>query len=92
VPATGGRSHVKKVLEKRGYRVTPGVGMPGGINAEPLEPLAPPKTKPLAEDIVRANAKRILATEPDKRKLSKGELRELVVERHGKPSKELNKK
>lgn len=92
VPATGGRAHVKKVLEKRGYRVTNGVGVPSGICATPLESLEPVKSKPLANDIIRENAKRILKEEPDKRKLSKNELRELVVERHGKPSQELTKK
>ncbi len=90
VPQSGGRAHIKKVLNDRGYDVRAGgVGVTNGITAIPRQPESPPMSKPLAEDLIRDNANAILKREPDKRKLSTRELRDLVVERHGKPSREL---
>lgn len=88
IPATGGRGHIKKVLEERGYRVRRGDGVSNGMSVERIE-TQPAKTIPLAEDLIAKNTKEMLASQPHMRKLKKQEIREAVIEKHGKPSRQL---
>lgn len=88
VPATGGKAHVKKVLEKRGYRVRRGDCATHGLAVEAIEEPSKPTT-PLADDLVRENTVKMLRKNPELARLPKSELREAVIEKHGKPSRQL---
>ena len=82
VPATGGRSHVKRVLEKRGFRVTPGTAVQHGMSIEAI-PSPPPKAKRMGEDMIRDNAQKMIAEDPSLARLSKRDLKEAVIAKHG---------
>lgn len=84
VPATGGRSYIRKLCEKRGWACEGAVKVKA---AEPLsDPLAPENCKPLGEDIIRDRAAEMVRKNPDLKRKSRRELREAVLEKHG-PSK-----
>ena len=77
VPATGGRSHIKKVCEMTGRSCTGAV--------EYTAPAKPdPKPVRLAEDLVQKQMQEYIADNPDLgRDLPK--LREEVIDKHGAP-------
>lgn len=77
VPATGGRSHIKRVCEKRGW------GCEGSVKTRKAS-RAPAQAVPLAEDIVQKTIKEQVAQDPGLARKPKAELREMVIAKHGK--------
>jgi hypothetical protein len=79
VPATGGRGHVQKVCEKRGWSCK------GSVNVKSAAPkrdaIKSPKTD-LAEDIVQAEVNKRIKRDPANAKRSRAELREEVIGKH----------
>lgn len=84
VPSHAVRDHIKKVCEQRGWTCEGSVTAKG--RGPESDPLAIENCVPLAEDIIRSNANRMVRENPDLARKSKRELRELVLEKHG-PSK-----
>jgi hypothetical protein len=70
------RGHVKKVLEERGMEMT----TDGNVKTVQREP---PKRKRLADDIADAAGQEMVARDPSLAKLSKRELREAAIDKHG---------
>lgn len=83
VPATGGRAYVKQLMARRGWSCE------GAVSAAGREPERDPMDTavPLAEDLIRSNARQMVQDNPDLKRLSRRELRERVLEKHG-PSKQ----
>lgn len=78
IPATGGRGHVRKVLESQGR------GCRGVMEFESDAGQVAPKPKiRLGEDIIQQNIKRMVAADPDKARKPMQELREEVIAKHG---------
>lgn len=77
-----GRSHIKSLLEKRGW------GAEGAVNLQPKGPESDPHepSVPVAENLVPSLASDMVRKDPSLIKHSKQELREMVYEKHG-PSK-----
>lgn len=76
------RDHIKKICESRGWACH------DAVECEHRPPEQDPHTSgpPMAEDLVRQHARRMVHQDPSMRKLSRQELREAVIEKHG-PSK-----
>lgn len=79
VPFGGARSYMRKLCEKRGWACE------GAVNVEHRQPERDPlESAPrLAEDLIRDNARRMVAKDPSLKRLGKRELRQAVIERHG---------
>ncbi len=82
LPTGSERDHIKKICESRGWAVN------GAVECEYRQPDQDPHTSGpvMAEDLVRQNARRMVHQDPSLKKLSRQELREAVIEKHG-PSK-----
>lgn len=79
VPPTGGRGHIRKICEQRGWAHEGVVTVKGRNDApNPLDS----KEKRLGEDLVRENMRKHLAKNPGCN-LSHGELRHTIIEKHG---------
>lgn len=80
VSPSGGRNQVKRTLEKRGW------GSEGLVNVKPAQytPAMDAPDIPLGEDIVRDVACEMVKKDPSLRKKKKAELREMVIDKHGK--------
>lgn len=78
VPATGGRSHIKKVLEKRGWQSD------GAVTTPYVEPASDPHEQKvaLAPDIVKNLACEMVKKDPSLRRKTKAELTEKVLDKH----------
>ena len=77
VPPTGGRNHIKRILEKRGW------GCEGLVNVAPAQNVPEPKQVKLAPDVVRDLACAKVRKNPDLRRKTKAELSEMVIAEHG---------
>lgn len=79
IPFDGARSYIRKLCEKRGWACE------GAVNLEARQPDSDPHEQavPLAEDLVRSNAKRMVEKNPDLARLSRRELRQRVLAQHG---------
>lgn len=82
IPAVGGKGHVKRVLEKRGYRVKRSDSASHGLGVEAIQQ-PPPKAKRMGNDLIRDNAQKMIQQDPSLAKLSKRDLKEAVIEKHG---------
>lgn len=82
VPATGGKGHVKKVCEQRGF------GCDGAVAVKAAEVAPPKKQVRLAPSLVNEYVQRHVAANPSLASKPKRELREMVTELHGSPKKE----
>lgn len=79
-----GRTYIKRLCEKRGWACDGAVSV---NHRQPEDdPLDEKHCVPLAEDIVRDNARRMIAKNPDLARMDRRELREKVIAEHG-PSK-----
>lgn len=79
VNRSDGRSYIKKLLERRGWACDGGVNVKGRApERDPFE-----NAKPLADDLVAETARDMIKADPEVGKLSRGELRERIVEKHG---------
>lgn len=76
------RDHIKKIVEQRGWACS------GAVECDGREPDHDPHTTaaPMGADLVRRYGQRMVAQDPSLRKLSRNELREAVLDKHG-PSK-----
>mgnify|MGYP001610868419 CR=1 FL=1 len=76
-----GRSYIKKLCERRGW------GCAGAVNVEARQPdhdpHDPKHCEPLANDIINNFAKDMVKTNPDLKRKSRAEIRQMVLERHG---------
>lgn len=78
VPATGGRGHIQKVLEERGWESD------GIVKTKRRELVEAQQPVPLGHDLVVKNAIKMLTKDPDlARRASKREIKEEVIHRHG---------
>lgn len=77
VPPTGGRGHIKKVSEMRGWESRGAVTVKG--RQPEKDPLEGPR---LAEDLVQPEIKAIRAKDPKARKVADSELRQEVINKH----------
>lgn len=79
LPFDGARDRIRKVAERLG------TGCEGAVSVKARGPDVDPdsKTVPLAEDLIRANARRMIAKNPDLQRLSRRELRQAVLAKHG---------
>jgi len=79
VSRSDGRSYIKKLIESRGWECEGGVNVKGrSPEADPLD-----SAKPLADDIIADTARDMIKADPEVGKLSRRELRERIVEKHG---------
>lgn len=84
VPFGGARSYIKKLCEKRGWACH---GATEAKHRQPdSDPLADENCVPLAPDLVKKLACKMVRKNPELRRKTKAELREMVLEKHG-PSK-----
>jgi hypothetical protein len=77
VPPSGGRNHVKRLLEKRGW------GCEGLVNVKPAQNVPEPKQVPLAPDVIRDLACAKVRKNPDLKRKTKAELTSMVIAEHG---------
>jgi hypothetical protein len=81
VPFNGARSYMKKLCEKRGWAAE------GSISVDHRQPDADPyEQTPLAEDLIRRKGKDMVKKNPELKRLSRQDLRAVVLAKHG-PSK-----
>ncbi|SFH96782.1 hypothetical protein [Planctomicrobium piriforme] len=81
VPFSGARDHIRKVCEKRGWACEGAVNVKG---REPeKDPHAPENGVALAEDLVVKKAGEIITKNPELKRKTKGEIRQMVTEKHG---------
>lgn len=79
VPPTGGRGHIKKICEQRGWAHEGCVTVKGQDGARnPLDD----KDKKLAPDLVAENMRKYVEKNPGV-KMSRDELRHTIIEKHG---------
>lgn len=83
VPATGGKSHIKKVCEKRG------LGCEGAVAVRSTEVSAPKPQVRLAPKIVDRYVTEYVKHNPQLAAKPVQEVREFVIEKHGSKKKEL---
>ena len=76
-----GRSYIKKLLDKRGWSSEGGVRATG--RQPDKDPLDPKNCVPLADDIVKQYADKMIKQDPSLKRLKKSELREKVIAKHG---------
>jgi hypothetical protein len=76
-----GRSYIKKLLEKRGWESEGAVRVKG--RQPENDPLDPKNCVPLADDIVKQYADKMIKQDPSLKRLKKSELREKVIAKHG---------
>lgn len=74
-----GRGYIKKKCEERGWACH------GGVQAVAREPDVDPweKCVPMAEDVIRQNAIRMIEKDPSLRRLKRKELRDMVLQKRG---------
>mgnify|MGYP006908267043 CR=1 FL=1 len=79
VPPTGGRGHVKKVLEERGWASS------GIVNTKYREPEEDPREKavPLSDRIVHGEMRKRIRENPDEARKDYDELKSEIVADHG---------
>jgi hypothetical protein len=81
VTRSQGRSYIQQLCERRGW------GCEGPANVKTREPerdeLADEHCVPIAEDIVRSRARKMVKANPELKKKSRQELRSMVFEKHG---------
>lgn len=77
VPPTGGRNHVRRVCEKRGWSCDDGVKVKG------REPENPPQPTALANNLIKREARKLLSKDPAAARLSPPELRARVIQERG---------
>lgn len=81
VSRSQGRSYIKNLCESRGWACEGGVNV---AHREPEDdPLAPKNCIPLANDIIRSNASRMISENPELRHKPASELRQMVLDKHG---------
>lgn len=84
IPFEGARSHMKNLCIRRGWAIEGATTVEG---REPeFDPLADEHCVPMAEDLIRQGARRMIAKDPELKRLPKRELRERVLDKYG-PSK-----
>lgn len=76
-----GRSHIKKVLEQRGWSCEGGINVAGRQPED--DPLDPKNCKPLGESIIRRRMKEMVQQDPGMSRRDRKELREKIVSKHG---------
>lgn len=81
VPPTGGRAHIKKVVQMRDQDCEGIVNNKASRYRDPE--ITPDKEPKLNRKIVEKLAQREATLHPEKRRLTKQELREQVIEKHG---------
>ena len=85
VPFGGGRSYIKSLCEQRGWAAE------GAVNVKHQQPdddpLADENCVPMADNLVRREASRMVQENPDLARMDRRELREKVIAEHG-PSKD----
>lgn len=74
-----GRGYIKKLCEERGWACE------GGVNVQHRQPERDPleTSLPMAEDVIRSNARRMIQENPDLKTKSRQEIRQMVLEKHG---------
>jgi hypothetical protein len=78
VPASGGRNHVKRVLEQRGW------GSEGIVNVKPAQFVPdPPPAAPLSKGILKKMVAMKLKENPDLKTKPRAELEAQIIEKHG---------
>lgn len=77
VPATGGRGHVQKVCEERGWACE------GSVKVKAREPEKPVENVKLGTDLVESNVKKMVEKNPDLKRVNKRELRAEAIAKHG---------
>ena len=76
-----GRGYIKRLCEKRGWACDGAVKVKA---REPdSDPLADDKCVPLADDLVRSNAAKMIKKNPDLGRLTKAEMRKRVIQKYG---------
>lgn len=82
VNQSDGRGYIQKLCEQRGWACE------GAVNLKAREPERDPveSAVPLAPDVIRANARRMIQQNPSLARKSRKELTQMVLEKHG-PSK-----
>ena len=77
VPATGGRGHIQKVCEDRGWECD------GTVKTKYREPEEAPKKRKLAEPIIKRKMLDAHARRPETKEMDQGELRQQMIDKHG---------
>jgi hypothetical protein len=74
-----GRGYIKQLCEKRGWAVE------GAVSAQHREPERDPleKAPRMAESLIRENAQRMVKQNPELKRLSRRDLRQHVLDKHG---------
>ncbi len=81
VSRSQGRGYIRRLCEERGWACE------GGVNVKHRQPehdpLDPKYCKPMGEDLIRSNARRMAEKDPSIKRLKPQEIREKVLEAHG---------
>lgn len=84
IPFSGARSHIKSLCESRGW------GCEGAVTVKHREPekdlLSDEECVPMAEDLIRQKAAKMVKENPDLKRIPRATLRAKVLEKYG-PSK-----
>ena len=76
-----GRSHIRNLCESRGWACEGGVNV--SARQPESDPLAPENCVPMAKDLIRDNARKMIQENPDLRHKPASELRQMVLDKHG---------
>lgn len=81
VPFSGSRDYIRKLCEKRGWSCNGAVNV--SARQPDRDPLADEHCVPLADDLVVKNASRLIRENPDLGRKTKGEVRQIVLDKYG---------